>query len=351
MPQKLIIPHSKPSLDEDDVRSVSEVIHSGMIVQGKMVDAFERKMARYIGVQGAVATNSGTSALHMALLALGIGKGDSVAIPGFVCTALLNAINYTGARPVLVDINRDTFNLDIHDLKKKLTKSTRAIILPHLFGLPADVDEIVSPGIPVIEDCAQAIGAVYKGKKVGSLGRISCFSFYATKVMSSGEGGMVMSNSEKLLSKIRDLREYDNKKNYLVRYNYKMTDIQAAMGISQLKKLNSFLAKRAGIAKRYSSELQGICKVPSIHNKDRKHIFYRYVIQVRGNVTKALDYFSKKGINCTRPIYKPIHKYLKLSGFPNTENVWNRAISIPIWPSMTEKEICIVLKVLKEYLS
>ncbi len=350
MLQNFAIPHSRPTFDDGDVISVSEVIRSGQIVQGEVVEKFEEKVAKLIGVDGAVATNTGTSALHLSLLAIGIKKGDYVAIPSFVCTALLNAVKYVGAHPILVDIYPETYNIDIRDLKRKIKKSTKAIILPHLFGLPADIDEVLSLGIPVIEDCAQSIGAVYKGKKAGSFGRLSCFSFYATKVLSTGEGGMVVSDSKSLLKKIRDFRDYDNKKNYTVRYNYKMTDIQAAMGIAQLKKLNSFLLKRVNIAKRYSSELQEFCNVPSIRYNDRKHIFFRFPIKIRGSIPKALSFLSERGVTCARPVFKPIHKYLHINRFPNTDAVWNNTISIPIYPSLTDKELCKVLDTLKQYL-
>lgn len=350
MAQKIVIPHSRPTLDESDLFSISKVIRSGQIIQGEVVEKFEKKVAKFIGVDSAVATNTGTSALHLSLLAIGIKKGDYVALPSFVCTALLNAVKYVDACPILVDIDPGTYNIDFRDLKKRIKKSTKAIVLPHLFGLPADIDEILSLGIPVIEDCAQSIGAVYKGGKAGSFGRISCFSFYATKVLSTGEGGMVVSDSENLLKKIKDFRDYDNKKNYTIRYNYKMTDIQAAMGIAQLKKLNSFLLKRVAIAKRYSSELQEFCTVPSIRYKDRKHIFFRFPIQIQGSVSKALNFFSERGVTCTRPVFKPIHKYLQMNGFPNTDTVWNNTISIPIYPSLTDKEICKILAVLKLYL-
>ncbi len=350
MVKNFIVPHSRPTLDESDLFAVSEVVCSGKIAQGKVVEKFEKKVAKFVGVDDAVATNTGTSALHLSLLAIGIKKGDYVAIPSFVCTALLNAVMYVGAHPILVDIDPKTYNIDIHDLKRRINKSTKAIILPHLFGLPADIDEIISLGIPVIEDCAQAIGAVYKGKKAGSFGRLSCFSFYATKVLSTGEGGMVVSDSKSLLKKIRDFRDYDNKKNYSVRYNYKMTDIQAAMGISQLKRLNSFLVNRVNLAKRYSSELQEFCNVPSIRYKDRKHIFFRFPIQIQGSISKALDFFSERGVTCARPVFKPIHKYLKTNGFPNTDTAWNNTISVPIYPSLTNKEICKILDVLKLYL-
>jgi dTDP-4-amino-4,6-dideoxygalactose transaminase len=161
---------------------------------------------------------------------------------------------------------------------------------------------------------------------------------------------MVVSDSKSLLKKIRDFRDYDNKKNYTVRYNYKMMDIQAAMGITQLKKLNSFVLKRVNIAKRYSSELQEFCNVPSLRYKGREHIFFRFPIQIQGSIPKALSFFSERGVTCARPIFKPIHKYLQINGFPNTDTVWNNTISIPIYPSLTDKEFCKVLDVLKLYL-
>ncbi|GJQ58455.1 MAG: DegT/DnrJ/EryC1/StrS family aminotransferase [Candidatus Scalindua sp. AMX11] len=344
-----VIPHSRPSLDRNDSDAVSRVIRSGNIAQGKIVAEFEREMATYIGSRGAIATSSGTASLHLALVALEIGHGDHVAIPSFVCTALLNVIRYVGATPILVDINRETYNMDTRHLKKKITRSTKAIILPHLFGLPADIDDVISLGIPVIEDCAQSVGAVYRGKMVGSYGTLSCFSFYATKVFSTGEGGMVTSNSKKLLKKISDLREYDNRKNYITRYNYKMTDIHAALGLSQLKKLKTFLTKRVSIAEIYSSELQGFCKIPSLSYEDRSHIFYRFIIQISGSVSNALRQISQQGVMCARPIYKPIHKYLHFSGFPASELAQKNSLSLPIYPTLSKREICTVLDVLKKY--
>ncbi len=342
-----VVPHSRPSLNRNDSDSVSRVIRSGHIAQGEIVEEFEREMATYIGTRGAVATSSGTAALHLALVALGIGRGDRVAIPSFVCTALLNVIKYVGATPVLVDINRETYNMDTHNLKKKITPSTKAIILPHLFGLPADIGEVLSLGIPVIEDCAQAVGAVYKGKRVGSFGILSCFSFYATKVFSSGEGGMVTSNSPKLLKKIKDLREYDNRKSYTIRYNYKMTDLHAALGLSQLKRLRTFLTKRVNIARKYSSELHGFCKTPSLTYVDRDHIFYRFIIQISGNVSHVLRLISQQGVMCMRPIYKPIHTYLNLQGFPASDLAQKKTISLPIYPTLTKREINRVIDALK----
>ncbi|MBM4272745.1 MAG: DegT/DnrJ/EryC1/StrS aminotransferase family protein, partial [Deltaproteobacteria bacterium] len=244
----MMIPHSRPTLDQDDYASVLHILKSGHLAQGKQVEQFEKDLSSLIGVRGGVAVSSGTAALHLALLSLNTGSGDEIIIPDFVCTAPLNAIRYTGAVPVIADIDPLTYNIDVGDLKKRLTKKTKAIIIPHMFGLPADMEEILSLGIPVIEDCAQSLGSRYRDSCTGRLGTLSIFSFYATKMIATGEGGMVLSDDESLLEKIRDLRDYDEKELYTVRYNYKMTDFQAAFGISQLKKLFSFIKRRKEIA-------------------------------------------------------------------------------------------------------
>ena len=345
--KEAIIPHSKPTINEEDVVAVSNTLRSGNIAQREMVEKFEREIANYIGLKGGVATSSGSTALHLALLALDVTKKDAVAIPSYVCTAVLNAVNYIGASPVLIDIHPDTLNLDVEDLKRKLTRHVRAIIVPHAFGLPADIEEITGLGIPVVEDCAQSIGATYKNKKVGSFGNVSVFSFYATKVITTSEGGMVASNSNELLGKVRDLKDYDNKENYITRYNYKMTDIQASLGLSQLKRLNQFIEIRRSIAQRYTDELKDFCALPINHKSDSKHIYYRYIIKLRRDVEGFLKLSKEKGINCERPIFKPLHKYLNLSGFPNTDSVWKRAVSIPIYPTLTEENIKTIIEFVK----
>ncbi|MDP3286082.1 MAG: DegT/DnrJ/EryC1/StrS aminotransferase family protein, partial [Desulfobacterales bacterium] len=223
-----IIPHSRPTIDQEETAAVVSVLQSGQLAQGEQVLYFEKALALLIGVVGAVAVSSGTAALHLALLALEIGEDDEVVIPSFVCPALLNAIRYVRAVPVLADINPETFNMDVRDLRKRLTGKTKAIIVPHIFGLPADIREIVSLGVPVIEDCAQSLGSRYEGSPAGSFGALSVFSFYATKVICTGEGGMIASGDSQLLGKIRDLRDYDEKDDGRLRYNYKLTDLQAA---------------------------------------------------------------------------------------------------------------------------
>jgi len=342
-----MIPHSKPTLDKKDYDAVLEVLRSGQITQGEYVKRFEANLSEFIGVKGGVATNSGTSALHLALLALEAGKGDEIILPGYVCTALLNAINYVGATPVLVDIEPNSFNISSKKVKESLTERTKAIIVPHLFGLPANLEELLSLGVPLIEDCAQALGATYKGKQTGSFGRLSIFSFYATKVITSGEGGMVLSDSPHLLERVRDLRDYDNRDNYKTRFNYRMTDLQAALGISQMEKLPSFLERRKSIAKRYSQEMANIPALLPPEYPEREHIFYRYVIRVKGDLERLLDQIKKEGICCERPVYRPLHYYLGLSGLPETERIWSSALSIPIYPSLASDEVTEVIKGVK----
>lgn len=342
-----MVSHSRPTLDKDDIEKVAKVIQSGQIAQGGAVREFEEKLSRFIGVKDAVAVSSGSAALHLSLLVLGIGKEDEVILPTYLCTAPLNAIKYVGADPKLCDINTVDFNIDIEEVKNKINKKTKAIIIPHIFGAPVEIDKLQKFGIPIIEDCAHSIGAKYKGRQVGSFGKLSIFSFYATKMLTTGEGGMILSNSQKILNKIRDLRDYDEKKDYKVRYNYKMTNFQAGLGCSQLSKLPTFIDERRRIAGIYNKEFKKCdFKLPPIL-KDRESVFYRYVVRIKGNVTKGLNELRTRGIICRRPIFKPLHRYLKIDGFKNSEKVYNSAISIPIYPSLKEEEVERIVKAIK----
>ena len=174
------IPHSRPTLGAGEIRAATAVIESGHIAEGEAAKDFENEFARRLGVGYAVATSSGTAALHLSLLAMGIGVGDEVIMPGYVCTALLNAVSYVGASPVLADINPQTYNIDPDDVKNRLTERTRAIVVPHLFGLPADMESLLALNVPIIEDCAQAVGGFYNGSPLGTLGDVGIFSFYAS---------------------------------------------------------------------------------------------------------------------------------------------------------------------------
>lgn len=335
------IPHSKPTLGSEENKAVSEVISSGYVAEGTVVQKFEQSFADYLNIRHAVATNSGTAALHLALLALDVGPGDEVVIPSYVCCALLNAVNYTGATPVLADICPDTYNLDAADVKKHLSGRTRAIIVPHLFGLAADLDSLLALGVPLIEDCAQAVGAEYAQCPVGTFGVAAIYSFYATKVITTGEGGMVVSNSRDFAEKIRDLKTYDQKDEYKIRFNYKMADIQAALGLVQLDRLETIIQCRRSIAERYTRSFKtlGLSLPPG----DSGHIFFRYVLGLKTNSSSWIQALTRRGIGCDRPVFLPLHRQMKRKDCPASEKAWKNSLSIPIYPSLTDADIARVI--------
>ncbi len=337
------IPHSRPTLGLEEIKAASAVIESGHIAEGNVVKEFENAFARRMGVNHAVATSSGTAALHLTLLAMEIGPGDEVIIPTYVCSALLNAVRYVGASAVLAEINPVTCNIDPHDVKKRLSGHTKAIIVPHLFGLAADLDDLLALDVPLIEDCAQAVGARWHAKPLGALGAACVFSFYATKMMTCGEGGMVISNSQKLANRVAELKTYDEKERYETRFNYKMTDIQAAIGLTQMARLGSFIARRRAIAIRYLKAFQSLGV--NLPPDDPAHVYYRFVIGLETDSQPVIRKLVKKGIGCARPIYRPLHNYLKLTGYPLTDNVWRTSLSIPIYPSLSDEELNRVIEV------
>ena len=342
------IPHSRPSLSSSDTAAVSRVIESGQLSQGPVVSSFEKKLSGYIGKKQGAATSSGTAALHLALQALETKAEDEVIIPSYVCTAVLNAVLYTGAQPVIVDIDSRTYNISVDAVKKAISGRTRAIIAPHMFGCPAHIDGLKELGIPVIEDCAQAVGATIGDKKAGSTGHLSVFSFYATKVMTTGEGGMVLGDSEDLMAKIKDLRDYDNKDQYILRYNYKMTDLQASLGIEQLSRLEEFIQKRREIADRYFQAFGESSLSLPVYKEGKSHIYYRFVVETEEDASSSIQRLQNNGIMAMRPVFLPLHRFLNLSGFPQTMEAWQKGISIPLYPSLTEEEIQRIIAVVNK---
>ena len=331
------IPHSRPTLGEEESKQVARVIESGQLAQGEAVRQFEKAVSRMVGVRRAAATSSGTAALHLTLLAMDIGPGDEVIIPSYVCTALLNAVNYVGATPVLAEIDPATFNIDPYDVKNRLTARTRAIIVPHLFGLPANLEAFAGLNVPIIEDCAQAVGSTFQGKPAGSVGHAAVFSFYATKVMTTGEGGMVVSNSTELIDRIRDLREYDNRDEYKKRFNYKLTDLQAAVGLCQLQRLPDFIQRRRSVARRYDRAFANLgFRLPVI---DSGHIYFRYVIDLVARADAWIEALAGREIACVRPIHKPLHSYLHQKDYHRSQRAWETSLSIPIYPTLTGEQI------------
>jgi len=340
--QNNIIPHSRPTLGSAEAKAVSEVIESGYIAEGELVKKFESAFAKFLGAEYATSTNSGTSALHLIMLAMGIGQGDEVIIPSYVCSALLNAVNYTGATPILADIDPDTYNLDVMDIRKRITKYTKAIIVPHTFGLAANMESLLELDVPIVEDCAQSIGATDNLRPVGLFGVAGIFSFYATKVITTGEGGMVATNSRDIAVRIGDLKAYDKREDYKVRFNYKMNDIQAALGIVQLKQLGPFVRRRKEIAERYNRAFNSFrLKLPPT---DTGQIYFRYVIGLKMDSRPWIQEFARRGIICERPIHFPLHQNLQLGGYPGTEKAWKQTLSIPIYPALTDEEVSRVIE-------
>ena len=331
------IPHSRPTLGQAEIDPVAGVIASSQIAQGQVVHEFERAFAQKMNAKYAVSTNSGTAALHLVLLAMGIGEQDEVVIPSYVCSALLNAVKYIGATPILAEIDPGNYNLDPDDVQRRLTRRTKAVIVPHLFGLAADMEGLLALNVPIIEDCAQAIGSTYRQKCVGTFGEAAIFSFYATKVMTTGEGGMVVSGSKGLIDRVRDLREYDNKDKYKIRYNYKTTDIHAAVGLVQLSRIERFIQRRRAIASSYDEAFESLdLQIPL---PEQGHIYFRYVLGLGTDAGPWIRKLKGEGIGCARPVYRPLHMYLNLNGYPQTMNAWQQALSIPIYPSLSNQDI------------
>ena len=339
-----MIPHSKPFLGAEETNAALRVMESKYLAQNREVQALEDKLAQFLGVRGVVAVSSGTAGLHLALLALGAEIGTITAIPSYVCTALLNAVNYCGSEPAILDVKPTDGCLNPNELRLGVNKP-EIVILPHMFGQPADVEKIVETGIPVIEDCAQSIGADVGGKPVGTFGAISVFSFYATKVLCAGEGGAVASDSEELLNAVRDFRDYDHKKEYFPRFNYKMTELQAAIAGAQLDKLPSFIERRRDIARRYDEAVES----SSFEKPSRApgNICFRYLL-FHQDVEKIIEDFKVEGITAARPVFNPIHRYLGLDGYPGAEWMFQNAFSVPCYPALTDTEVKKICEAIKK---
>ncbi|MDI6759748.1 MAG: DegT/DnrJ/EryC1/StrS family aminotransferase [Candidatus Brocadiaceae bacterium] len=338
------IPHSLPTLEKEELEMVMEVLSSNYIAQGPKVEALERVFKDYMGVEYALATNSGSSALHLLLLAMGIGTGDEVLVPSYVCAAVLNPILYVGATPRVVDIDGQDLNISLKEVRKKTSPKTKALIVVHTFGQSADINSLLELEIPIIEDCAHSLGGSYPpggGRRLGSLGTASIFSFYATKMIATGHGGMLASNSCTLMEKARDLREYDEREDYQVRYNYRMTDIEAAMGLSQMRKLDYFILRRREIAATYDRILKDYGLEIPYRRKGSTHAFYRYVLKTRRTVEETIKSLDTRGVESKRPVFKPLHQYLHLDngGFPNAEEAHRTIVSIPIYPSLSQEQV------------
>ncbi|MFC1807227.1 DegT/DnrJ/EryC1/StrS family aminotransferase [Candidatus Omnitrophota bacterium] len=344
---KGMIEQSRPCLQKDDFNYISDILRTGQVAKGRFVTELEDNFSQMLKIRYSHATSSGTAALHLALLAMHIGPGDEVIIPAYTCTALLNAINYVNATAVMADIDSDTFNITKTTISKRVTEKTKAIIVTHTFGFPADLDDILKLGIPIIEDCAHSLGALYKGYPIGSKGLISVYSMYATKMIASGEGGMICTNDMKVSEFVKDLNNYDGNQYYKVRYNYKMSDLAGGLALSQFSKLGRFTNRRSCLALRYKESLEQRGVRFQAVLKDTSPSYYRFIIRV-----PEADIFTEslraEGIICDRPVRKPLYAYFDnqlSSEFPETESVWRDAVSMPTYPSLSDEEVSRIINI------
>jgi len=332
-----LIPHSRPTITDADAEAVARVVRSGALAEGPEVAAFERAVAARLGVAAAAAVNSGSAALELALRAVGVGAGDDVLIPSYVCDALYHAVTRCATTPVLVDADPTTLSLSPIDAKRRLTPRTRAVVVPHAFGLAADLEPFLALGVPLIEDCAQAFGAITDGRPVGSRGDAAACSFYATKLLTTGEGGLV-GGARSLVERVRDARDYDQHDDLAPRFNAKLTDFQAALGSSQLARFDAFLARRRAIAARYRARLGALgCRVPA--DVGARHVYHRFVIEIDRPVDRVIAALERAGVAARRPVFRPIHRALGADGYPEAERLWTRALSLPCYPSLTDDEV------------
>lgn len=346
-----MIPIAKPMIGPEEKQAVLDVLESGMLAQGPRVQEFEEAFADLCGVHYAVATSSGTTALQLALLAHGIGEGDEVITTPFTFIASANSILYTGARPVFVDINPETFTIDPNQIEKAITPSTRAIMPVHLFGMCCDMETIQSiakkHGLVVIEDACQSHGAKINGKKAGSFGT-GAFSFYATKNMTTGEGGMITTDDPEIAEKCRILRQHGMRVRYYhdeLGFNFRMTDIQAAIGLAQIKKLEFFNAVRNRNSTYLSKNIKGVV-LPCVVN-GYTHVFHQYTIRIgNGKRDALLSHLHERGIGTGVFYPVPVHQqsfYRNQLGYsislPQAEKTAIEVLSLPVHPGLSDSDL------------
>jgi len=349
-----MIPVAKPLVGKEEKQAVMKVIESGMIACGPRVEEFEKQFAAFVGTKYAVATTSGTTALHLALLSVGVTSGDEVILPSFTFIASANSVLFCNAKPVFCDVNSKTFNLDVERIDSLITEKTKAIMPVHLYGQPANMKPILEIaekyGIHVIGDAAQANGARYMGKMIGSFGDAECFSYYPTKNMTTGEGGMITTNNKDLAERLFSLRNHGREKTKWgyehgrLGYNYRMTDIAAAIGLEQLKKLPHFNQKRREHAQYFSEKLGGVegIEIPYVL-ENTEHVYHQYTIKCNER-----DAFIQqlKNNDVGYGIYypKPLHLYNHLktythSDLKNSEKLADKVLSLPVHPALNGSDL------------
>jgi dTDP-4-amino-4,6-dideoxygalactose transaminase len=370
-PVDLQIPFHRADLGEEEVAAVAEVIRSGWLTMGAKTFEFEREFARYIGASHAVAVSSCTAALHLALEAFGIRRDDEVLLPTTTFTATAEVVTYLGAKPILVDIDPLTLNMDPLDMERKITLQTRAIIPVHFGGTPCDMTEILaiaaSHDLRVVEDAAHALPSQYNGQRVGTISEMTAFSFYATKTLTTGEGGMITTENKEYAQRLQMMRLHGISRDAWKRYGsggswfyevletgfkYNLTDLQAALGVVQLTKCDGMRAARERIAGRYLRTLGTLETLEMPHTPpDRESSWHLFVVrlnleQLRLNRDQFIRELADRGVAASvhfiplhlQPVYQREYRY-KVGDFPVAEREYHRSLSLPIYPGMSNEEI------------
>lgn len=364
------IPVCEPLLGKKELEYVVDCIKKGWISsKGEYIEKFEEKFAKYCGCKFGITTTSGTTALHLALVSAGVGKGDEVIIPAFTMISTAFAIIYCGAKPVLVDSEPETWNIDVDQIEAKITKNTKAIMPVHIYGHPCDMDKILALAeehdLYVIEDAAEAHGAEYKGKKVGGIGDVGCFSFYANKIITTGEGGMVVTNNEEIARKASSLRDlaFSKEKRFLhddLGFNYRLTNIQAAIGLAQLEKIDKLVEKRRQNARFYNCLLKDIkgIRLPT-EKKYAKNVYWMYSVLIENdfglNRDQLMHELEKRGIE-TRTFFIPMHQqpvFKKMGLFrgekyPVSELLSKRGLYLPSGSGLKKEQIKFICDSIKD---
>lgn len=370
-----MIPYGRQTIEEDDIQAVVEVLKSDYLTTGPKIAEFEGMVADYVGVKYAVAISNGTSALHAACFAAGIGKGDEVITTPLTFAASANCVFYCGGTPVFADVDPKTYNIDPADIERKITSNTKAIIAVHLAGQPCDMDAIHKiarkHNLLVIEDGAHALGSEYKGKKVGSLSDMTTFSFHPVKPITTGEGGMIVTDNEGFYQKLMLFRSHGitQDENLMTRndgpwfyqqldlgFNYRITDIQCALGCSQMKKLDRFLKRRKEIVSRYNKAFADCENIVTPYQlPDTESGWHLYIIQVKNyDRRKVFEQLRKKGIAVNVhyiPVY--MHPYYQEHGYKevhckNAEEIYSHILSLPLYPTLKEEEQEYVITTVKQ---
>jgi dTDP-4-amino-4,6-dideoxygalactose transaminase len=369
--RELSVPFHRASVGEEEAKAVSDVIRSGWLTMGPKTFEFEKEFAKYVGAEHAIAVSTGTAALHLSLEAAGVRSGDEVLLPTTTFTATAEAVTYLGARPVLVDIDAVTMNIDPEDAARRITQKTKAIIPVHLGGQPCEMDEIHTLAkmhrLRVIEDAAHALPSEYKRKRIGQISEFTCFSFYATKTLTTGEGGMITTNNSEAADRMRLMRLHGIERDAWKRYRadgswfyevleagfkYNLTDLQSAIGLVQLAKCDAMRQDREAIARHYSDAFSS-CEelvIPTVR-QDRSTSWHLYILRLRlDRLNKDrngfIDTLHRRGVACSvhfiplhlQPYYRRVGAY-QPGDFPGAERQYLSCLSLPIYPGMTEMDI------------